>query len=132
MITVTVEHILSIKPILQEAAHMPMSARDSYRLMRVLKVLDKEYETIETTQRNLIERCAERDEDGNYVPAEGGNGIKLKTEMIAEYHTELSNLIQTEIELDIKKLPWSMFEEQKITPVQMNLLADLLEDLDEE
>ena len=67
MITVTVEHILSIKPILQEAAHMPMSARDSYRLMRVLKVLDKEYETIETTQRNLIERCAERDENGNYV-----------------------------------------------------------------
>ena len=132
MIAVTVEHILSIKPILQEAARIPMPARDSYHLMRVLKVLDKEYETIETTQRNLIERCAERDENGNYIPTDDGNGIKLKADMIAEYHSELTNLVQTEIELDIKKLPWSIFEEQKITPIQMNLLADFLEDLYDE
>ena len=53
MIETTVSSLLTIKPVLQQLANTEMAARDSFTVLRMLKVIDKEYETIESDIEKL-------------------------------------------------------------------------------
>mgnify|MGYP003489429780 CR=1 FL=1 len=44
MIKTTIEGLLMTRPILQELTNVPLSAKESFKVYRTLKSLEKEYE----------------------------------------------------------------------------------------
>lgn len=127
MITTTIESLLSIKPILQKLANTSMPAREAFNVLKTLKLVDKEYESIETVQRQMLEKYGARNDDGNFSTDEKGNFI-IKSELINEYVKEMQTFFDNKIELNCAKLNFSMLDSIELTPAQMIAIEDFIEE----
>lgn len=126
MITTTVASLITIKPILQQLANVEMAAKDSFAVLRVLKVIEKEYESIETTQRKLIDAYGEKNEDGNYKFDDNG-GIVIKKDDIQVFTNEMEGLLKTEVALDIKPIKLSILDKMELTPSQLWKMEEFID-----
>jgi hypothetical protein len=59
----------------------------------------------------------EKDENGALIVLDNGN-VKIPENKIAECNLELQELFNTEIEINISKLPIEIFETIEMTPLQ--------------
>ena len=126
MIITTIESLLSIKPILQKLANTSMPAREAFNILKTLKLVDKEYESIETIQRQMLEKYGARNDDGNFSTDEKGNFI-IKPELINEYVKEMQTFFDNKVELNCAKLSFSILDSIELTPTQMIAIEDFID-----
>ena len=127
MINTNISTLLTIKPVLQNLAQTDMPARESFKTLRILKVIDKEFENIETVQRNLFNTYGEKDEEGQLVINEDGT-VKIKEEMIDKFNKEMFDFLNTELSLDIQKLKIEAFDNMPISPLLLMKMEDFIEE----
>ena len=126
MIETTVSSLLAIKPVLQQLANTELPARDSFTVLRMLKVIDKEYETIEATQRKMLEAYGDRDENGNYK-FDGHGGIMIKEESAELFATEMDQLLSTQVNLEINPIKIDLLDKLQLTPNQLLKMEEFIE-----
>lgn len=127
MIETTVASLIAIKPVLQQLANIEMPARESFKILRTLKNIDKEYETIESTQIKLLEAYGEKDENNNYIP-DGRGGLKIKPESVEIFTNEMNSLLATKVELECGKLNLDILDKINLTPNQLLKMEDFIEE----
>ena len=127
MITTTIESLLTIKPVLQKLANTSMPARDAFSILKMLKLVDKEYESIEAVQRKMLDTYGAKNEDGNFTTDEKGNYI-IKKESIEDYVAEMQAFLGEKIELNCSKINFSVLEKIDLTPSQMILIEDFIDE----
>ena len=127
MITTTIESLLTIKPVLQKLANTSMPARDAFSILKMLKLVDKEYESIEVVQRKMLDTYGAKNEDGNFTTDEKGNYI-IKKESIEDYVAEMQAFLGEKIELNCSKINFSVLEKIDLTPSQMILIEDFIDE----
>ena len=125
MITTTIESLLTIKPVLQKLANTSMPAREAFSILKMLKLIDKECESIEAVQRKMLDTYGAKNEDGTFTTDEKGNYI-IKKESIEDYVAEMQAFLQEKIELNCSKINFSMLEKIDLTPAQMILIEDFI------
>lgn len=126
MIETTVSSLITIKPVLQQLANTEMPARDSFTVLRLLKIIDKEYETIEATQRKMLETHGERDESGNFMP-DGYGGVIIKSDSTKDFADEMEQLLKTKVALEATPLKLEMLDKLKLTPNQLLKMEEFIE-----
>lgn len=126
MIETTVSALITIKPVLQQLANTEMPARDSFTVLRLLKVIDKEYETIEATQRKMLEAHGERDESGNFMPDSHG-GVIIKSDNTQIFAEEMEQLLKTKVSLEVAPLKLELLDKLKLTPNQLLKMEEFIE-----
>ena len=126
MITVTVNEILNVIPILRELNTKTFKGTIAFKLARLSRELDKERILFEEHQKKLIDKYGLKDEKGNFVTSDDGS-FKLKEEKIEECKTEMFNLLSTQLEINADKIPDSILEEVEITPSQALVLYTFIE-----
>lgn len=126
MIETTVAALITIKPVLQQLANTELPARDSFAVLRMLKVIDKEYETIEATQRKMVEAYGDRDELGNYKFDNRG-GIIIKEESAQTFSAEMEQLLNTPVNLEINPLKIDVLDKLQFTPTQLLKMEEFIE-----
>ena len=126
MIETTVSSLITIKPVLQQLANTEMPARDSFTVLRLLKIIDKEYETIEATQRKMLETHGERDESGNFMP-DGYGGVIIKSDNTKAFADEMDQLLKTKVALEATPLKLEMLDKLKLTPNQLLKMEEFIE-----
>lgn len=126
MIETTVSSLITIKPVLQQLANTEMPARDSFTVLRLLKIIDKEYETIEATQRKMLETHGERDESGNFMP-DGYGGVIIKSDSTKAFADEMEQLLKTKVTLEAMPLKLEMLDKLKLTPNQLLKMEEFIE-----
>ena len=126
MITTTIESLLTIKPVLQKLANTSMPAREAFSILKMLKLVDKEYESIEVVQRKMLDTYCAKNEDGTFSIDEKGNYI-IKKEGIEDYVTEMQAFLGEKVELNCSKINFSILEKIDLTPAQMILIEDFIE-----
>ena len=127
MITTTIESLLTIKPVLQKLANTSMPAREAFSILKMLKLIDKEYESIEAVQRKMLDTYGAKNEDGTFTTDEKGNYI-IKKEGIEDYVAEMQAFLKEKIELNCSKINFSMLEKIDLTPAQMILIEDFVDE----
>lgn len=127
MITTNISTLLTIKPVLQHLAQTDMPARESFKTLRILKVIDKEFENIEIVQRNLFNTYGEKDEEDQLVINEDGT-VKIKEEMLDKFNEEMFDFLNTELSLDIQKLKIEAFDNMPISPLLLMKMEDFIEE----
>ena len=127
MITTTIESLLTIKPVLQKLANTSMPAREAFSILKMLKLVDKEYESIEVVQRKMLDTYGAKNEDGTFVIDEKGNYI-IKKEGIEDYVAEMQAFLGEKVELNCSKINFSMLEKIDLTPAQMILIEDFIDE----
>ena len=104
-----------------------MPAREAFSILKMLKLIDKEYESIEVVQRKMLDTYGAKNEDGTFTTDEKGNYI-IKKEGIEDYVAEMQAFLGEKIELNCSKINFSMLEKIDLTPAQMILIEDFIDE----
>ena len=118
MITIRLNDILNSIPIFRNISNQPLPIKIAYQVARLIRELDKESTTFDESRRKIIEKYAERDESGEYKLTEDGN-IIIKPEDIEMCNREMTELLETSIEINVEPLNINNFTATELTPAQM-------------
>ena len=127
MIETTIGNLLTIKPILQALSNQPMPVKDSFKVMRILMALEKEYELIEKTRIECIEKYAEKDGNGQIKVDEKGQAI-LQSEKIDEFDKEFNTFLTTSIAVLCDKININLLENFSLTPNELMNISAFIEE----
>ena len=127
MITITLNDIRVGKDNFALLLNQPMNARAAYRVTRLAKALDAEYELFIDGQRKLIDKYGAHDDNGELIELENG-AIKIQEDKIDECNRELQELVATEVEINADKIQMSDLENTNLTPNQLITLMPFIEE----
>ena len=97
---------------------MPLEAKTSYRVSRMLKKIISELKDLDAERIKLVNKYGEKDDKGN---------TQVKPENIEKFNKDWAALLEMETELDSPKIPFSMIETLKISARDMLALEDIIE-----
>lgn len=126
MITVKIKDILNGLDILQKLSNMPLKAKPSARVGKLLKEIDKEIQEFYNARTKLIETYGEKNEYGKPVIGENGN-YKIQEDKQKQFSEELDELIDMDIEISALKIDLNDISDTVFTPNEMILLEPFIE-----
>lgn len=112
---VKIQDILVANGTLNKLMHANFTGKKAFTIARMLKKIQAEMDLYDETRNNIIQKFANRDENGELIVSEEGM-IHVAPEKIAECNIELIELANTEITLDCNPIPFEWLEEVEMTP----------------
>lgn len=100
------------------ASAKQINAKAAYRISKIIKKLSDEIKDLNDSRNNLIKKYGE-EKEGSVVVS------KDKTK---EFIEEFNDLLKTEIEVSIEKLPFECVESIQLTPIDFINLDWLIEE----
>lgn len=125
MIDTTIGALLNIKPFLQNLANTEMPAKDAFKVLKVLKAVDKEYEIVHEARLKLLESYAEKDAAGQWKVDSNGN-VTIPVDSIEAFNKEQYDLLGTALSLNCDKLSISLLENLQFSPKALLDLEDFI------
>ena len=123
----TVNDLYTIKSELVSLYQTNMPFALSYKVARFIKAVDGEYDTAETSRTNIILRYCLRDDDNNPIVSDNGD-ITICPEYVDSYKKEMDDLINTEIDVNVEKLPNNVTEYVNIRPSSIESFMKIIEE----
>ena len=103
-----------------------LTFKTSYRLTLLAKEIEKHITFYQENFRNLIMEYSKKDENGNPIPTDDGQGVKLVEETMAEAYQRLAELQDLDVELPDYKFSPDDFGDIELTPLEMNVLLPFI------
>ncbi len=81
-------------------------------------------------QNDIIERCAERDDKGNFVPSEDGKGIRIAD--AETFMKDMNELMETDMDIELVKINMEDVERcdeerfDSLTPNDLEAIEDMI------
>ena len=114
MIKVSFSEIESIISSLKVLASKELPYKISYAFKKLMKQLYSEYEIYQEERNQIIDKYAERDEQGNIK--QNGNIINLKSNCVELAQSKLRELNSVEFEVDFSPISIESLGEITISP----------------
>lgn len=127
MITVKISDVVNSMEILQKLAQQNFKAKLALSIARILKAVEVEIQTFNTTRIDLIKKYGTKDENGELITNDEGNCI-IDPESIEIFNKEFSDLLNTEIEINANKINVDLLEERDFTPSEIAALEPFLKE----
>lgn len=102
MIRLKCKELDNVKNVLDNLKDKKYSASVAYKIARLKREIDKEYETFINEKVKLINECADRDDAGTIK--NNGDSILIKKDKVNYLNQEMSKLSETEIVLNAEKI----------------------------
>jgi len=126
MIKVKISDLLNSTETLQKLAQKDFKAKLAWSIARLLKAAEAEIQGFNEARMNLIKKYGEKDENGELVTDENGN-CKITADGTNAFSAELSELIETEVEINANKIKIDLFEDLEFTPSDMAVLEPFID-----
>lgn len=91
-----------------------------------IKELSIHKEVIDKKRNELILKYAIRDEEGNLIQDENGS-VRIDNSDVETFNKEIYEFLNTEIDVDLKKISIDKLSELKVSPSDIVSLLDILE-----
>lgn len=125
MIEIQVKDLFDGASKMQEIMKKNLKSRPAFLLARIIREIEKEYETFQAARKILIEKYGEKDESGNlYIDKDGNNRI-LKNE-IDNFNRDMTDLLNTYVQLNVSSISLNDLEGVEFTPEQMLVLEPFI------
>ena len=113
----TLRNIVKSAPVLQKLTGQEFSVAQLYRAAKLIKAVNEELSIYDTGRRELIERHCEKD----------GEKLKYKDGTGATFNRELQELLDVEVELNVKPLVLTERDNIPLTLCDMDAVEGLVE-----
>ena len=90
----------------------------AFKIARLARELDKEMQTFNTERQKIIQKYGEKDENGELIVDEKGL-VKFNKTNLKEINEEFNSLLDTDLEINVDKLPMDSIDNFEITPQEM-------------
>ena len=127
MINIQLKDIIEGTDVLRKLAGKSLRGKTAFQISKLLKRLEDELTFFNTTRVEIIKKYSETDENGELVQDENGN-VKLKEDKLNEFNAEITELLNTEVEINCEKISLAAIEDLDFTPAEMTLLMPLIEE----
>ena len=126
MMTVTLEQLINSSDGFKALSQKPLKARPAYAVGKILKAVDSEIQSFNDARMKLIVKYGEKDENNELKKDENDN-VHIPPEFLDNFNTELRDLLETSVELNINKIKLADIEEIDFTPSEMAQISDFIE-----
>ena len=96
---IQIHEILGFSNFYQTLGSSKLPIKTAYKLSRLDAAIDKEVEFYRTNFRRILSECCQKDENGNFIPTNDGQGYKLLEGKEIECNKQLEELYLLEVEL---------------------------------
>lgn len=101
--------------------------KTSYRLTLLATEIEKHINYYQEQFRNLLMEYSKKDDEGNPVPTEDGQGVLLKEETMNEAYAKLNELRDLDVELPDTKFSPDDFDGIELSPEEMIVIMPFIE-----
>lgn len=116
--------LIKAKGVLAPLFQEKLSPRLSYKLMKFISKIETEERFYNETMKEIINTYCEKDEEGNFIPAD--NGIKIKNGYSEECNKMITELDSLEIEPPNITFTIDELEEVKFSIQDMLVLSPFI------
>lgn len=98
--------------------------KTAYKLKNIIKIANEEFEKYESCRIEALRKWAEKDDNGEMI-VDADKKIRIKNEKLEEFSKELTELTNTEIQLDTISID-ELGDNCELTAEDLILLEDLI------
>ena len=125
MIEVKLSTIINGIEVLQKISNSPIKGRTAYKVGKLLKRIEEEFDLFNESRRKLINRYAIKDEHGE--PISDNGSYKIVPELVDDFNNEVNGLLETIVKIDLDPIPIEEIENIEFTPNEIILIDDFIE-----
>ena len=122
---VTIKEILEGQDTLQKLSHQPLPGRAAFQIGRLLKKLEEVLASYNEVRVKLIEKYANKNEDGTFE-VNDNNEYQFTAENMQAYVSEINNVIADEVEVEAKPINFKDIEKLEFTAAETTFLEPFL------
>ena len=126
--TLKMSNIILLKGVCENLKSQKTSVKTAYKISKILNAVEKEFEFYQAKFVEIVNEYAEKDENGQPLMTDSGNGVKINPEKITEAQTKMFELEAIETELNITPLSLDELEGLEISISDMQNLSCIIEE----
>lgn len=101
--------------------------KTSYKIALLSNEIQKHIDFYQESFRNLLVEYGKKDENGNIIPTDDGQGVLLAEETMNEAYAKLAELRELDVELSDTKFSLDDFDNIEISPEEMMIIMPFIE-----
>ena len=125
--TLKMYQLTELTPIFDKMRSSKLPFKTSYRITLLMLEVEKHVNFYQESFRNLLTEYGKKDENGNIMPTEDGQGVLLVEETMQEAYQKLGELRELDVELPNYKFDLDAFGDIEISPQEMLVLMPFIE-----
>ena len=118
MIAAQLKDILNSMPILKKLSEQQMPALTAFKIMKIIKATDSQFEDFNRTKIGLVEQYGMRGEDDNFLVDDENNIIFSNTNKEL-YIEELQGVLEEQIDIVAQPLTLKDIENLNLSPTEI-------------
>lgn len=126
--TLKMYEIVDFPSFFEKVRNQKLSFKTSYRLTILAGEIEKHINFYQENFRNLLNTYGKKDENGNIMPTEDGQGIMLIEETIPEFNTKYNELRTLDVELPDISFGVDEFGDTELTPMEVYTIKPFIKD----
>ena len=125
--TLKMHQIVDLPLFFEKVKSQKLPFKTSYRLAMFIQEVQKHIDFYQENFRNLLIEYSKKDENGNPMPTEDGQGVLLVEETMNEAYTKLAELRELDVELPDTKFSVDDFGDIELSPEEMFVIMPFIE-----
>lgn len=125
--TIKMSTIIALKGVCENLKSQKTSVKTAYKISKILNTIEKEFTFYQTKFTEIINEYSEKDENGQPILINDGQGVKIDPSRLIEAQTKLTELEDLEVEIE-SNLTIDELEGLEISISDMQHLSYLLVD----
>lgn len=125
--TLKMHQIIDFPSFFSKIKNQKLPFKTSYHLSLLATEIEKHSSFYQEKFREIILEYGKRDESGNFIPTEDGQGILLAEETMSEAYEKLAELRALEVQISDTKFSLEDFNGVELTPLEMNAIIPFIQ-----
>jgi hypothetical protein len=127
IMTLKMYSIIDFPAFYEKVKSQKLPFKTSYKLALLTQEIQKHINFYQEKFRDLLMEYSKKDENGNPVPTEDGQGVLLVEETMNEAYTKLAELRELDVELPDTKFSVDDFGSIELSPEEMVIIMPFIE-----
>lgn len=120
--------IVSYQNLYAKLKDRQMPVKIAYKLNKLNAQLATEVVFYQESVQKILSECAQKDEEGNYIPNEDQTGVMIKPELLEECHTKINELQNLKVPIPDITFTLDELDCLGITPAELDCLIPLIQE----
>lgn len=126
MIELSIREMINCEPVISKLNEQERNVKTAYKLARITRELQKEYQLFNQARDILIKKYGVTDESGNLKLT--NNNYEIQKEKQNEFLKEYNELLNDNISLNVEKLTLEELENDQLSAQEINLILSLIKE----
>lgn len=125
MIEIQLKDIVNNIDLMQSIAQKTLSARSAFVVARMLREMDKEYQSFVNIRNDIVMQYAMKDDNGEVIRDDKGN-VQIEKEQLQEFNQKINELLDTKLQLNVTQMTLNDLDGVSFTPREMMMLEPFI------